>query len=170
MSLEQQDHAILLNCPFFKGLTERDIERIYASGHVRRVETGELIVLQNEVPPGLCVGLEGRYVVEIQDAPNLPTARIVNLGPGDGFGELSFFDGKPASARVRSISPGRVFIIPFDVLRGLMSEDFRIERQVLWNLSEVLAQRLRATNQGLVMTRQLLIRTIQVAQGEHVDE
>lgn len=163
---KESDLAVLEKSPIFHHLPRPLLERLYHAGFTRRVEAGEAVVIQDEPSPGLCVILEGSFGVDIQNHLQYPTGRIVELGPGDGFGELSLFDGGPASATVRSLSPARLFIIPYDVLRDFMSSESRVERIVLWNLGNVLAHRLRETNTGLNLIRKILIRTLQSVQRD----
>ena len=64
---------------------------------------------------------------------------------GDLFGEMSLFDGLPRSAEARALEPSDVLAIPFAPLRDI----YKAKPELLWNVVEMLAVRLRNTDEQL---------------------
>ena len=64
---------------------------------------------------------------------------------GDLLGEMPLFDGLARSAEARALEPSEVIAIPYAPLRGI----YRDQPELLWNVVEMLANRLRNTDEQL---------------------
>ena len=64
---------------------------------------------------------------------------------GDLLGEMPLFDALPRSAEARALEPSEVIAIPYAPLR----EIYRNQPELLWNVVEMLANRLRNTDEQL---------------------
>jgi CRP-like cAMP-binding protein len=64
---------------------------------------------------------------------------------GDLFGEMPLFDGLARSAEARALEPSEVIAIPYAPLRDI----YRDRPELLWNVVEMLANRLRNTDEQL---------------------
>ena len=64
---------------------------------------------------------------------------------GDLFGEMAMLDEGPRSAMARALEPSTVLSIPFDAVLDL----FRKQPDLLWGVTRLLAQRLRAMDETL---------------------
>jgi CRP/FNR family transcriptional regulator, cyclic AMP receptor protein len=67
------------------------------------------------------------------------------MEPGDLFGELGMLDGGVRSANARALEPSVVLSIPY----APVLEAFRSRPEMLWGVTRLLAQRLRAMDEAL---------------------
>ena len=70
---------------------------------------------------------------------------VALMEPGDLFGELGMLDNGPRSAMARALEPSSVLEVPFEPVRRLFEEDPRL----LWNVTRLLATRLRVMDEVL---------------------
>ena len=94
-------------------------------------------------------------VLEGQAGMSVPSERglvsVATLLPGSIFGELSFFDHMPRSARVSALTDCTVLRISEDSFRSLLAKDARVALAFVQELSRILSLRLRQMNR-LVQT------------------
>lgn len=110
-------------------------------GSERRFGAAEPLMHQGGPSDALYVLLEGRVRVTVVDAEGHELLLDL-LGPGDTVGELSVIDGRPRSASVSSIEPGRALRVPTaQFLRFLQQHP-----PAALALLRVLAQRLRESD------------------------
>jgi CRP-like cAMP-binding protein len=64
---------------------------------------------------------------------------------GDLFGEMGMLDGGPRSAMARALEPTTVLSIPYAPILEL----FEAQPVLLWNVTRLLAQRIRVTDEAL---------------------
>ena len=98
---------------------------------------------------------EGMYVimngaVEINDPDSDIT--FASLESGDFFGELALLDEEPRSAYALSTQPSTLIGFFRTDLLTLMKRSPELGNKILLNLSRVLGERLRRTNQELAKT------------------
>ncbi|MCK5471863.1 cyclic nucleotide-binding domain-containing protein [Candidatus Gracilibacteria bacterium] len=90
---------ILRKIPFFKGLTDQQLEAVGKSCEQKTFEKGAVVVQEKEKPDGMHIIIFGE--VEIVKSEKV----IVKLGTNDFFGELALFSvSKPRTATVRVVS------------------------------------------------------------------
>ena len=70
---------------------------------------------------------------------------LMEMGPGDLFGEMALFDGKPRSAQVAALTDLHVYKMTDERLQALLER----HPKVAINLLNVLSARLRAQNQAM---------------------
>jgi len=68
-----------------------------------------------------------------------PHGRVIRLGPGDFFGEMSLIDGEPRSADVTAATPMRLLAIGYREFWQMLDESLPIVRKIM----RTLCQRLR---------------------------
>jgi CRP-like cAMP-binding protein len=68
------------------------------------------------------------------------------LGAGEFFGEMSFVDGTPTSARVVADEPTRLRVIDAATVDGLTSTDPSFAGRLYRSIAAILAERLRLTS------------------------
>ena len=88
--------------------------------------------------------------VEIKD-PDSGTI-FASLNPGDFFGELALLDEEPRSASAHSTQPARLIGFFRTDLLTLIQRSPELGNKILLNLSRVLGERLRKTNEELAKT------------------
>jgi CRP-like cAMP-binding protein len=81
---------------------------------------------------------------------------IVQLGPGQHFGEMALIDRSPRSASVSSVGDSKLMVVKrrdfFDIVR----KDHDVAVKLLWSFLGVLSERLRNTSRELSDARERL--------------
>ena len=67
------------------------------------------------------------------------------MEPGDLFGDLGMLDDRPRSAMARALEPSGVLAVPYEPVLEMFDQQPRL----LWNVTRMLAQRLRAMDEAL---------------------
>jgi CRP-like cAMP-binding protein len=70
---------------------------------------------------------------------------VALMEPGDLFGELGLLDDGPRSAMARALEASTVLEVPFAPVREL----FELDPRLLWNVTRLLAARLRVMDEVL---------------------
>jgi CRP/FNR family cyclic AMP-dependent transcriptional regulator len=107
-----------------------------------RFAAGAVIVGQGEQTKQVYVVLGGHIKV-IAGAAAGHGVMLAVCGPGEVLGELSAIDGRPRSATMTAIDAVDVLLLPASRLQGLCD----LHPRIAWSLLEVIAQRLRETDQ-----------------------
>jgi len=68
------------------------------------------------------------------------------LGPGEFFGEMSFFDDDPRSARAVAHKSAKILEIKNAALKAYLASRPEVALKFLWAFSRTLSQRVRDTN------------------------
>lgn len=135
--------------PIFAGLTPDELNDLLRCVAPVQVPAGQALFRQDE--PGDAAYVVERGSLEVIVAEGTAQVRLATLGAGAVVGELSLLDGSPRSAGVRALEACSLFRIDkkeFDFLRrNLRPAAFKVIR----TLSGTLCERLRATNDELVM-------------------
>ena len=88
--------------PLFSGLDRKDRERIAGAGREVTFEKGKTILREGEPGLALLLILDGKVEV-------LKKGKLVTLGKGRFFGEMTVIDDKPRSADVVAVAATRCF-------------------------------------------------------------
>ncbi len=134
---EATSEAPLLHSPLFRGIPRADLASVAASFGCARFEASELIVREGDRGDSLFVIETGMVEVCVSSGRG-PDSVLLQLGPGEAFGEMAVLTGQPRSAAVRAIVPTTVRSIPRDDFLALAGR----QPVLLFNLSRVLAGRL----------------------------
>ena len=102
-------------------LTEAQVARIAAHGHVRRVERGEVLVNEGERTAGFFVVITGQ--IEIVRSAGATEELIVLYGPGMFTGEVNLLSGRRGFSQVRVRESGEVIEVDRQHLMGLVQTD-----------------------------------------------
>jgi len=81
---------------------------------------------------------------------------LAMLEPGECFGELSLVDDESRSATVVANEPSELIRIPRETFNRLVEEDHELALKLYRALVRILCERLRATNETLTFSRDLL--------------
>jgi CRP-like cAMP-binding protein len=134
----------LADSDVFGSLTEEEIDRLIAYGHSVRHAKGKAIFQKGDPGDSLMIVLGGR--VKISNVSAEGKEAVLNfIEPGQSFGELALFDGKPRSADATAIEASELFVLRrADVLAF-------IERhpEVAFRAIGVLCERVRRTSELL---------------------
>ncbi|MEQ8229583.1 MAG: cyclic nucleotide-binding domain-containing protein [Rhodospirillales bacterium] len=115
-----------------------------AVGHA--FESGDIVINQGDAVDNLMVVAKGMLrVTHVFEGGKL-SEFVGPLGPGDVVGEMSFVDGKGASATLIADGDTEVLIIPRNAIEALMEDSPSFAGRLFKDLFLHLSRRLRATN------------------------
>ena len=141
------DVAVLARAPLFSALPEDALDVVARASGDRRLERNDLLFRQGDPAAELFVVKTGRIAVANR-SPDGKESVVALMGPGDLLGEMSLFDRLGRSTDARALEQSTLVVVPFAPLRQVLEEQPRI----LWKVVELLAGRLRATDEALADT------------------
>jgi CRP/FNR family transcriptional regulator, cyclic AMP receptor protein len=129
---------LLEQIPLFEGLSQGELKRIARSFKERRFSAGDTVSVEGASGIGFFVISEGTASVDVHGEPR------GKLGPGDYFGEVALIDDH--ARRTATITADSDL-----TCYGLTSWEFRplveTNAQIAWKLLQVMAKRLRESEQ-----------------------
>jgi CRP-like cAMP-binding protein len=137
--------AFLTDSPLFRNLDETERAQILIIGQVRSYRKDEAIFREGDAGDGLFIVVNGSVRISKQSATGEEALAV--LEPHAFFGEMALIDFSPRAADAIANEPTDLFFIPLKDLRALIEAHHQIALKVLYALCEVLAQRLRDTNE-----------------------
>ena len=105
----------------FPKLTPAQIIRIAAHGHVRSVQSGEVLIEQGDTSTPLFAITSGE--VEIVRPLRGQETLITVHGPGEFTGDVTTLSGRRSFARARATKPGEVIELDHQQMLGLVQTD-----------------------------------------------
>ncbi len=124
---------------FLADLSEVDWARIKKLVETRHFRTGDDLIRVGNKDDSFYILTNGEVEVVIGDKV------LASIPEGSVFGEISFFDGAPRSATIRSKTPGTAIRITKETFDTLAAWEPVIARKLLFDLGRILAMRLRWT-------------------------
>jgi CRP-like cAMP-binding protein len=109
----------------------------------REYQAGEIIFREGDVGVEMFIIQSGR--VKITKLIKGEETILVELGPGDFFGEMAVIDKDPRSANAVAVESSRLIVLDEDVFEMHMQTNPKIVKKILKNLT----QRLRNSNQTI---------------------
>jgi CRP-like cAMP-binding protein len=137
--------AFLLKSPLFHNLDEPERVQILIAGQMRDYKAGDYVFKEGDEGDGMFVVVKGSVRISKQ-SPTGEEALAV-LEPHAFFGEMALIDFAPRAADAIAHEDSQLFFIPLKELRGLIETHHHLALKILFALCEVLAQRLRETNE-----------------------
>lgn len=101
--------VLLRSLPLFAGLSDDDLERLYALAQPVSVAKGEVLMAEGSEADALYVALEGRFAVTARAGER--EVEISTCGPGDVLGEIALLEGSTRTATVRATEEARLLRI-----------------------------------------------------------
>ena len=130
---------------FLRFLEPAEEQALLAAAPIKTLEPGEVVVEEGISQRAIFVVEEGAVRIERGKAD----AVIAVLGPGQFFGEMSFIDGGPTSARVVANAPTRLRIIDMMTLDNLADVDPTFGARLYRSIAAIVVERLRITSADL---------------------
>jgi len=96
---------LLQKVPLFRDLSRKQLQEVARLADEIDVPTGKRLATEGESGHELFVIVEGNATVKTH------RGRIIRLGPGEFFGEMSLVDGGPRSANVDAASDMRLLVV-----------------------------------------------------------
>lgn len=131
---------IVPQCPLFRGLSDPDTAELVALFEIETFLSGQAILTEGASQPALWIVISGECAV-IKCRKD--ERQLATLGPGEIFGEMSFFHPAPSSATVRAMVPVMAARLSSEKFSGLVQRGHRISYRVALNTIAVLSDRLR---------------------------
>ena len=141
---------VLENVPIFEHLTEKELSEVVRLTHERTYKKDEHVFKKLAPAEGMYVILDGEVLITDSDSETI----FATLESGDFFGELALLDEEPRSASAISTMPSRLIGFFRTDLLTLMKRSPELGNKILLNLSRILGERLRRTNQELAKPSQ----------------
>ncbi len=134
----------LQRIPFFKDVTDIDVERFERACIWKRVDPGEVIVDFEDQSTDVYFIVSGEVRVLIRTI-NGKEVILGELRAGDFFGELSAIDSTPRSANVTALTRCDMCAVPAHVFREMMFSSPTIAEKIM----RLLVSRIRELNTRL---------------------
>lgn len=138
-------------------LTDADIDWLLQVGEERLVPAGATIIIEGSTPQDLYFVLHG--LAELRIAA-LGESSVATLGPGELLGEMSFLEGRPASATVLALEDVSVLAVSRDAVTRRGDGDPAFAARLYRAFARVIARRLRERVPAWG-------RSVEVASGAH---
>jgi extracellular factor (EF) 3-hydroxypalmitic acid methyl ester biosynthesis protein len=126
-------------------------KRVLAAAPIKSFLPDEVVLPQDVRQRAIFVIDDGAVRIERQDRDRAVILAI--LGPGQFFGEMSFVDGAPTSARVVANGPVQLRIIDTLVLDNLSEVDPTFGNRLYRSIAAILVERLRLTSMDLYIQK-----------------
>ncbi|MCB0966545.1 MAG: Crp/Fnr family transcriptional regulator [Ilumatobacteraceae bacterium] len=158
----------LARTSFFADAEPGMIQQVATSGVERHLTRGDVLFQEGDPPDALYLVLSGRIAIAMSSQVDHRESVVALMEPGDLFGELGMLDEGPRSAMARALESSTVLEVPFEPVRTLFERDPRL----LWNVTRLLATRLRVMDEVLAdsvfldVTGRTAKRLLELA-GEH---
>lgn len=134
----------LRTVPMFKGLDDRQLNRLAKRFNERSYATTETIVSQGALGIGLFIMVTGRAQA-VYERPDGEKVVVNEFGPTDFFGELSLLDEAPRTASVIAVEPTTCLVLTRLDFLSALREDPEIPIAILM----VMARRFRSLMENL---------------------
>ena len=125
----------------FPFLDRAEAKAMLAASSLRRLESEEVVFDQGVPMRAIFVIERGSLRVERMD--NGAAIPLATMYEGELFGEMSFVDGQPTSARVVAAEPAEVRIIEPELITQMSAQKADFEARLYRSIAAMLAQRLR---------------------------
>ncbi len=135
----------LARTDFFADADDTTLSQIAGAGHERHLIRGDLLFQEGDPPEAVYLVLRGRLAIAIANPIDRRESVVALMEAGDLFGEMGMLDEGPRSAMARALEPTTVLEIPFGPVLSMFEE----HPKLLWNVTRLLAQRIRVTDEAL---------------------
>ena len=144
-----QAQMALSQANVFSRLSWREIKVVEHAIHIRNYAPKEPIFKQGDPGSGMYIIIEGSVGIFL-DIPNQGPKQLSELGEGDFFGEIALLDESPRTAGATALEHSTIIGFYRPDLMEILKTKPALGSKILLALSEVLATRLRSTNNELV--------------------
>ena len=136
--------AALETARFLPFLDPAEETAVFTKAPVKSFASDQVVVDQNATLRAIFLIEEGSVRVERKERAQMIPLAI--LSTGEFFGEMSFVDGAPTSARVVADEPTRLRVIDEAMVNGLIKNDPSFAGRLYRSIAAILVERLRATS------------------------
>ena len=136
---------VLAHTDFFAEADDATLDGLAKAGLERQLVRGDVLFEEGDPPDALYVVTRGRIAIAIANPIDRRESVVALMEPGDLFGDLGMLDDGPRSAMARALEPSGVLAVPYEPVLQMFDDHPRL----LWNVTRMLAQRLRAMDEAL---------------------
>jgi len=130
----------------FEELSENEKAWLHATGATKDLNAGDLVIAEESPLDEIYIVLKGRLNVRVKAVGDKP---IAHIRPGEVVGEMSFLEGRPASATVEAEGEAQLLVLECDQLAEKLKEDLAFASHFYKALSLLATRRLRKTVEKL---------------------
>lgn len=140
----------------FSGFSEEEVEKLKSYMETKKYKPLEAIFLEEMEGNAIYLVKEGTVKIskiadDEEDENSKETEKVMTyFRSGDIFGEMSFIDDLPRSASAYAVEETELLIFKRTDFDRMIEEDPRFAIKVLINISRIISQRLRRTDEILI--------------------
>jgi small-conductance mechanosensitive channel/CRP-like cAMP-binding protein len=134
---ERDRREILGRVELFNALKPEELQELSAQAVERHFLAGEAIVRQSDPGNSMFVLVEGLLDVCKNGGQEDRQIKVVELQPGDFFGEMSLLTGAPRAATVLAVTDSIAYEIGYEPVNTLLLQ----RAELAWHLADVAAKR-----------------------------
>lgn len=148
-SEENRVLKVMSSSPLFDGLNFLDLKKLLVIAHLRKYQKNEIVFKWSD--PGLAMYIlcEGEISVYVTNEMDDQEEHVVDLYPGESFGDVALFSDFPRTATVRAKHNSLLVGICKPDLIKFIQRDTRLGVKIMSNLLKFAGKRLDVTNQQL---------------------
>ena len=135
----------LARTDFFADAHPDALRRISDAGTELHLIRGDVLFNEGDPPESLYLVLRGRIAIALANPIDRRESVVALMEENDLFGEMGMLDDGPRSAMARALEPTTVLSIPYPPIFEMFDENPKL----LWNVTRLLAQRIRVTDEAL---------------------
>jgi CRP-like cAMP-binding protein len=135
----------LARTDFFADAHPDALRRIADAGTELHLIRGDVLFNEGDPPESLFLVLRGRIAIALANPIDRRESVVALMEADDLFGEMGMLDDGPRSAMARALEPTTVLSIPYQPIFEMFDENPKL----LWNVTRLLAQRIRVTDEAL---------------------
>ena len=147
-SEEETTMAILKRVPLFKNMKNSSLREFEKLLHRRTYKADEAIFWEGEPGVGMYIVQEGTVAIYKGSSEN-EREELAKLAHGEFFGELALLDESPRSATATALEDSTILGLFRPDLLELIDRKPRLGNKFLFNLSLLIGERLKHTNEEL---------------------
>jgi CRP-like cAMP-binding protein len=136
---------VLARTEFFADATPATLDALTAFAEERELVRGDVLFEEGDPPDALYVVTRGRLAIALANPIDNRESVVALMEVGDLFGELGMLDDRPRSALARALETSQVLAVPYAPVIAMFHE----QPTMLWNVTRLLAQRLRTMDEAL---------------------
>lgn len=130
----------------FGGLEVPELAEILMLGAVKEFQKEEVIFEEGAPGDSFFVIYDGSVRIS-KIFQNLGEEALTVLGAGEFFGEMSFFDDEPRSARAIAHGNSKLLEVKNELLKAHLATHPEVSLKFLWAFARTLSRRVRDTNE-----------------------
>jgi len=139
---------------FHRPLTDDEkhiLEELLQTQHFNK---GDIIIEEGQAADGLFILASGAVALEHQKHGQ--SVRLANLEAGSQLGDMSSFNGEPASATAKALEASEVYHFPQASIQYMMEHSQGLSRDIMLNTIRNLGKAVRQMNDSQALTQQYI--------------